>query len=150
MNDLPVPVKKRPRKTLITAGQAAKAAEACGLTVAVVGNLLSSARLGKYIEQLGAIPISRTKMLVAAHKAEEVIAKCDALIAQNDGDLPLQIDLTKLKAIYLDIFLKAVQGQMKAPREPAAETSSAAPLVMAFPPGTEIAARVPETSKKTE
>lgn len=130
---------KRPK--LITAAQAKAAAEQCGLEVVKIERLYDKARLGKYIEQLGATQISRSTLLVAGDKIEAALKKIEAFIAQSDGDMPLTIELMKLHKGYTEALIRVAQTDIKAENEKAVEPK-AAPLVMAFPPGTAIATTI--------
>lgn len=140
----------RPRKSkqreLITQAQAEKAAKELGMSVAKIGGLKDKARIGKYIEQLGATQIGRSTLLIAQHTAEQDLTKIDQFIAANDGgEICLIMDLYKLKAIYTDMVIRAAQAQMKLKGDVQAAQSTA-PILPAFPPGTQIGIRLPESS----
>lgn len=143
--------KRRPRKDLITLAQAEKAANECGMVVAKIGGLKNQAIIGKYIEQLGATQISRTAIMARKHSLEADVAKIQTFIDQQDGgDLTLIMDLFKLKAIFADLALKHDQAQMKIKGETTI-VQSAAPVMMAFPPGvTALAVKTPEVPQIPE
>lgn len=149
--DLPAvtgPKPPKPKKErLITTAQARAAAELCGMTVVKVDRLAAESRLGQYIEQLGATRIGRSTIMLATEHAKDAVEKCDRFIAQQDGDLPLVIELHKLKASFLDVMLRGASAQIKAEKKEAVEGNRSAPLMVPFPPGTQVAFKVPETSK---
>ncbi len=136
--NLPAPIQqKKPRAKRITVAQARIAAHSCGLEVAKIDRLYDEARIGKYIEQLGATQISRSTLLVARDKVEDHLNKIESYIAQSDGDMPLVIELGKLHKAYAELLIRIAQTDLKAEREKT-ETPHQAPLVMAFPAGTAI------------
>lgn len=150
-DSLPTVPEQRPikakREKLITASQAKAAAQECGMSVVKVERLAAESRLGQYIEQLGATRIGRSTIMLATEHAKEAVEKCDRFIAQQDGDMPLVIELHKLKASFLDVILRGAAAQIKAEKKEAVEGHASAPLTIPFPPGTQVAFKVPETTK---
>lgn len=143
---------KRQRSKRITLSQAKAAAESAGMAVVKIDNLLDHARIGKFIEQLGATQISRSVLLDARGQIDEKLKKIEGYIQQSDGDLPLVIELHKLHKAYMELKVRNEQSQMKAAKEEKQETSHTAPLVMAFPPGTAISTTItsPEMKNVTD
>lgn len=141
--NLPAPLQpKRQRSKRITLSQAKAAAESAGMAVVKIDNLIDHARIGKFIEQLGATQISRAVLLDARSQIDEKLKRIEGYIGQSDGDLPLVIELHKLHKAYMELKVRNEQSQLKAAKEQAAETSQTAPLVMAFPPGTAISTTI--------
>lgn len=142
--NLPAPIQQKParqKSRRITATQAKAAAESCGLDVVKIDRLYDEARIGKYIEQLGATQISRSTLLVARDKVEDSLIKIEAYIAQSDGDMPLIIELHKLHKAYAELLIRTAQTDLKAEKEKT-EAPHSAPLVMAFPAGTAISTTI--------
>lgn len=117
------------------------------MAVVKVERLAAESRLGQYIEQLGATRIGRSTIMLATEHAKDAVEKCDRFIAQQDGDLPLVIELNKLKLSFVDLMLRGAAAQMRAEKKESPEGHVSAPLVVPFPPGTQVAFKVPETSK---
>jgi len=136
-----LPIRQKPRRrkpSRVTLSQAKAAAQSAGMDVVRIDNLLDHARIGKFIEQLGATKISRSVLLDARGQIDDKLKKIEGYIAQSDGDLPLVIELHKLHKAYMELKVHNEANQMKATTEERPETTQAAPLVMAFPPGTAI------------
>lgn len=142
---------RKKRKDLITQAQAEKAASACGMAIIKIDGLKDKARVGKYIEQLGATQISRAAIMARKHGLEADIQKIDGFINQQDGgDLCLIMDLLRLKALFSETALRHDQAQMKIKGETTI-VHGAAPVMMAFPPGvTAMAVRTPDPSNAIE
>lgn len=135
-------------KDLITQAQAEKAAAACGMAMIKIDGLKDKARVGKYIEQLGATQISRASIMARKHDLEADIQKINGFINQQDGgDLCLIMDLLRLKAMFADAALRHDQSQMKIKGDTTV-VQGVAPVMMAFPPGiTAMAVKTPEEKK---
>lgn len=131
----------RPKTKRITAAQARSAAQACGLEVAKIDRLYDQARVGKYIEQLGATQISRSTLLVAKDKVESSLNKIEMYIAQSDGDMPLIIELRKLHKAYTELLIRVAQTDLKA-KEEKIEVPHQPPQVLPFPAGTVISTTI--------
>lgn len=142
--NLPAPIRqKRPPKVKrITLAQAKVAAQSIGMEVVKIDNLLDHARIGKFIEGLGATQISRSVLLVARGQIDDKLKMIEGYIAQSDGDLPLIAELLKLHKGYVELKIRNEQSQLKAAKEEKNETPGGAPLVMAFPPGTAISTTI--------
>lgn len=140
--NLPAPIQQKPKRiSRITAKQARAAAQSCGLEVAKIERLYDEARLGKYIEQLGATQISRSTLLVARDKVEDSLRKIEMYIAQADGDMPLIIELGKLHKAYAELLIRVAQTDLKAEKE-ITEMPRQAPQVLPFPAGTVISTTI--------
>ena len=106
-----------PISLTITAKDADDAAKAIGLRVVKSKLLESHAILGKFVEQTGAVAISRGMFLMSAEQAQEAADKCSELINEAP-DMESKIAL-----------VKAHQGYMKLAQDAAKELAAASQIV---------------------
>lgn len=131
-----------PKEAEIKVEEAEAAAQEAGLSVIRVKRLKASAKIGQFLEQIGAQRVGRTVLLLAQEHLETGIQQCDDLIAKADPKEvgpELIIEVVKLKQAFTDQLIKAGVAQMKTEERAAAATQQNKTLTMPFPPGSQIA-----------
>lgn len=126
----------------ITLKEAEEAAADAGLSVIRVKRLEASAKLGQFIEQLGAQRIGRTTLVIAQEAVEDGIKQCDSIIAKADseeGTLELMVEILKIRQGFTDQMIKTGSAQMKGDEKAIAGGGSQKTLNIPFPPGSRIA-----------
>lgn len=137
------PVKTEPEPK-ITRQEAEDAAKDAGLAVIRVKRLEASAKIGKFIDELGAKRIGRTTIVMAQEAIEEAIKQCDEAIRMLDGtdDPGPMIEIIRLKTGLTAQLLQAGNSMVKS-EEISAPDSQVNQMRIPLPSGAKIAIVTP-------
>lgn len=105
-----------PIKLHIDAKDVDDAALAVGLRGVNSKLLQSHARLGKYVEEVGAVAVSRGMYLMSAEQAQ-LAAEESGRLAQEAPDMESKLGFLKAQGIFMKLFQEAADGLAAAAKE---------------------------------
>ena len=105
-----------PIKLAVDARDVDEAAKSVGLHTVNSKLLQSHARLGQYVEQVGAVAVSRGMFLMSAEQAQ-LAAEEAGRMAQEAPDMESKLGFLKAQGIFLKLFQDSANGLAAAAKE---------------------------------
>lgn len=115
-----------PIKLTIAAKEVDEAAKAVGLHSVNSKLLESHARLGQYVEQVGAVAVSRGMYLMSAEQAQ-LAAEEAGKLAQEAPDMESKLGFLKAQGVFMKLFQDSANGLAAAAKEVTIQKSGPPP-----------------------